>query len=109
NVELDKTITSGSTKIDDQLLEEITPTGSVVWVWKLFDHIKPAGTREELCHGNSLTIDEAAGVFYYNCRFVGMFKVDRASGNVLWRMGGSYDKTRLAAGEFTCDPTARVF
>jgi hypothetical protein len=109
NIELDKTITNGSTKIDDQLLEEITPTGSVVWMWKLFDHIKPAGTREELSHGNSLTIDDATGVFYYNCRFVGMFKVDRATGNILWRMGGSYDTTSLGSGDFTYDPTAGRF
>ena len=109
NIELDKTITSGSTKVDDQLIEEITPSNSVVWMWKLFDHIPPSGSREELCHGNSLTIDDAAGVFYYNCRFVGMFKVDRATGNILWRMGGSYDTTSLGAGDFTYSPTAGRF
>jgi len=109
NIEVDKSITNGSTKIDDQLLQEITPSNSVVWMWKLFDHIPPSGSREELCHGNALTINETANLFYYNCRFVGLFKVDRASGNILWRMGGSYDTTSLGQGDITFDPPASRF
>ena len=54
NYELDKTITNGSTKIDDQKLVEIKPSLDVVWSWNLFDHIPPSGNREELCHGNML-------------------------------------------------------
>jgi hypothetical protein len=109
NIELDKTLTSGSTKIDDQLLEEITPSLDVVWSWKMSDHLTAAGSREELCHGNSLTYDPTASTFYYNCRFLGLFKIDRTSGDILWRMGGSYDTTSLGAGDFTYDPTAGRF
>jgi hypothetical protein len=109
NIELDKAITNGSTKIDDQLLEEITPSLNVVWSWKLFDHIPPAGSREELCHGNTFKVDEAAGIVYYNCRFLGLFKIDRSSGDILWRLGGSYDTTSLGAGDFTYSPTTGRF
>jgi hypothetical protein len=109
NIELDKAVTSGSTKIDDQLLQEIRPDLSVVWSWKLFDHVTPAGSREELCHGNTLYADEAAGFVYYNCRYQGLFKINKASGDIVWRLGGSYDKTSLGAGDFTYAPEAGRF
>src|SRR4029079_11693430 len=53
NIELDKAVTNGSTKIDDQLLQEVRPDLSVVWSWKLCDHVPPAGSKEELCHGKN--------------------------------------------------------
>jgi hypothetical protein len=109
NIELDKAVTSGSTKVDNQLLEEIKPDLTVVWSWKLFDHIPPSGNREELCHGNTFYIDEAAGFVYYNCRYLGLFKIDRASGDILWRLGGSYDKTSIGAGDFTYSPESGRF
>jgi hypothetical protein len=109
NFELDKAATSGSTKIDNQLLEEVSPAKDVVWSWKLFDHIQPAGTREELCHGNMLIDDEAAGFMYYNCRFLGLFKIERASGDIVWRLGGSYDTTSIGPGDFTFDPPESQF
>ena len=109
NYELDKAVSSGSTKIDDQRLVEVTPKNEEVWSWKLFDHIEPAGTREELCHGNMLVLDEANDVLYYNCRFVGLFKIDRKSGDILWRMGGTFDKTSLGAGDFTFSPAASQY
>lgn len=109
NYELDKAATNGSTKIDNQLIEEITPAMDVVWSWKLFDHVPPAGNREELCHGNMLIDDEAAGFMYYNCRFLGLFKIERASGNIVWRLGGTYDTTSLGPGDFTFDPPESQF
>ncbi|HEV8547772.1 MAG TPA: aryl-sulfate sulfotransferase [Polyangiaceae bacterium] len=109
NYELDKAVTNGSTKIDDQRLEEVTPKNEVVWSWKLFDHIKPAGNREELCHGNMLVLDEKNDILYYNCRFLGLFKIDRKSGDILWRIGGTYDSTSLGPGDFTFSPTASQY
>ena len=109
NYELDKAITNGSAKIDDQRLVEVTPKNDVVWSWNLFEHIEDSGTREELCHGNMLVLDEAADVLYYNCRWVGLFKIDRASGDVLWRMGGTYDKTSIGPGDFSFDPPESQF
>jgi hypothetical protein len=109
NYELDKAVSNGSTKIDDQRLVEVTPKNEEVWSWKLFDHIEPAGTREELCHGNMLVLDEANDILYYNCRFAGLFKIDRKSGDILWRMGGTYDKTTLGPGDFTFSPTASQY
>lgn len=109
NVELDKAVLNGQTKIDDQLLEELSPNLEVLWSWKLFDHVPPAGTREELCHGNALELDEAANVAYYNCRYLGLLKIDRKSGDIVWRLGGTYDQKSLGPGDFTYDPPESQF
>jgi hypothetical protein len=109
NRELDKSVMNGSTRIDDQRLEEITPEREVVWSWNLFDHVEPSGSKEELCHGNNLTFDDAAGFLYYNCRWVGLFKIHRMSGDIEWRMGGTYDETSLGPGDFTFSPPDSQF
>jgi len=109
NREMDKTAMNGNTRIDDQRLEEITPEREVLWSWNLFDHVPPSGTKEELCHANALQLDEAAGFFYYNCRWVGLMKIERASGDIVWRMGGTYDETSLGPGDFTFSPPASQF
>jgi hypothetical protein len=109
NREIDKAVMNGSTRIDDQRIEEITTDLDVVWSWNLFDHVPPSGTKEELCHANHLLIDEENGILHYNCRWVGLFKIDRASGEILWRMGGSYDETSLGPGDFTFVPPESQF
>ena len=81
---------------------------SVVWSWKLFDHVPPpARARSSVTATPSR--DEAAGFVYYNCRYLGLFKIDKASGDIVWRLGGSYDKTSLGAGDFTYAPTSGRF
>jgi hypothetical protein len=109
NRELDKDGQSGSTRVDNQVLEEFSPSKQVVWSWNMFDHVEPSGSSEELCHGNSVTFDEPGGFVYYNCRYLGIFKIERASGNVLWRIGGTHDETSLGPGDFTFDPPASKF
>lgn len=109
NREMDKTVQNGSTRIDDQRLEEITPEREVVWSWNLFDHVPPAGSKEELCHANHLSFDDAGGFLYFNCRFLGLLKIERASGELVWRLGGSYDETSLGPGDFTFEPPEARF
>lgn len=99
----------GSVKINGQLLEEMTPTYDVVWSWSLLDHVAAAGTRNDYCHGNALQLDEAGGILYYNCRYLGLFKIDRASGDIIWRMGGTFDTTSIGPGDFTYDPPESQF
>lgn len=88
----------------DPFVQEIRPDFTEVWSWHLFDHQPAAGTRGDVCHGNAMTLDEADNVLYYNCRFLGLLKVDRTTGNILWRIGGSYDTTTYGPGDFTFDP-----
>jgi hypothetical protein len=100
---------SDAQQIRDQILEELTPDRSVAWSWRLFEHVPKAGSRYELCHGNALHVDEATNMAYYNCRFLGIFKIDRASGDIEWRLGGTFDTTSLGPGDFTFSPPESQF
>jgi len=93
----------------DEIIQEITPALDVVWSWQLFEHVPKAGSRYEPCHGNALEVNELENAMYYNCRFLGIFKIDRASGDVAWRLGGTYDTVSYGPGDFTFDPPESQF
>ncbi|HTQ06294.1 MAG TPA: aryl-sulfate sulfotransferase, partial [Polyangiaceae bacterium] len=88
----------------DAFVQELQPNLTEAWSWHLFDHQPPAGTRGDTCHGNAMTLDEPNNVLYYNCRWLGLLKVDRATGDILWRLGSGYDTTTYGPGDFTFDP-----
>jgi hypothetical protein len=99
---------SGSTRIDDHRLEEMTPELDVVWSWNLFDHLEPAGNDEEFCHGNNLTFDDAEGTLHFNCRWAGLYKINKMTGDIVWHLGGTYSDS-AGPGDFTFDPPASQF
>ncbi len=89
------------------LVQEVSPRNVVVWSWSLFDHIKPPQTKTEWCHPNAVTIDEAGGFLYLNCRFQGLFKAKRdGTGDILWQMGAGIDS--MTTGDVTYLPTNDV-
>lgn len=81
--------------------EEYDMAGNKVWSWNLLDHITPPqGASTDWCHGNSVSVDLEEDVAYVNCRYLGLFKVQR-SGNqdIIWHMGGT--QTPDVPGDFT--------
>ena len=61
-------------------VEEINPSNQVVWTWDLYTDPQSAKTTAaDWCHANSVTVDEANSFLYFNCRYQGVFKVNRAA------------------------------
>jgi hypothetical protein len=106
--------------IEDCAIQELTPTGTLVSTWLASDHFDPAkdstyptldGARQadggliiDAFHCNSIDVDPANGNLLVSARNMdSIFYVDRATGAVLWKMGGStYTKdqaTYVAATE----------
>ncbi|HEY2327725.1 MAG TPA: arylsulfotransferase family protein [Gaiellaceae bacterium] len=83
------------------------PTGRVLFEWRSIDHIgldeshvgpNPAGAWDYF-HVNSIDLD-TDGNFLVSARNTwGVYKIERATGNVLWRLGGK--KTDFAMGPGT--------
>lgn len=69
-------------------IEELTPDNEVVWSWDLYDHIDSPGTND-YCHLNAATFDAAEEFMYFNCRYLGLYKSDRSTGELLWHMGAA--------------------
>lgn len=99
----------GGTQKIDGFVQEIKPDWTEVWSWHFFDHYSPTDAPIDSCHGNAMTFDEANDVLYYNCRFLGLYKIRRSTGDVVWRLGGSYDTTTFGAGDFSFEPPESQF
>ncbi len=98
----------GST-IQDCTVLEVTPAGSVVWTWSATAHFDPVkvstypqtgfgpdallsdgGVSYDVYHCESIDVDPANGNFLVAARGMSsVFYVERASGRVLWKMGGA--------------------
>jgi hypothetical protein len=99
---------TSSGQLTGSTIEEYTRENQMAWSWSLLDHTTPPnGTSGDWCHGNSITVDLEADFVYLNCRFLGLYKVNRSSGEILWHMGGTYADD--VPGDFTYSPAASQF
>lgn len=89
------------------VIQEVTPSGQVVWQWTATDHFDPvkdttwvdtasatnlAGQRVTVVdpfHLNSIDLDANGNLLVSSRHMDSIFLVSRASGQVLWKMGGS--------------------
>jgi hypothetical protein len=84
---------------------ELAPDGTVVWTWTATDHfdvledsivpqLLPYGPNANLVvdpiHCNSIDVDPTSGDLLVSARQLNsIFYIQRSTGNVLWKMGGS--------------------
>jgi len=125
-----------STTILDQVIEEITPTGSVVWSWDAAAHIAPSetgadwrsqilakGPPYDIYHWNSAVLDttsqaDGASVVASFRHLDAVYKFQISTGNVLWKLGGTQrpglsltvlnDPVFAAGGDFSGQHDAQV-
>ena len=80
----------------DQLVE-VADDGSTRQVWTVWDHVDfdpdvEYEGGERWGHCNAVDHDSGEDVYYVSCRnFSAIFKIDRASGEVLWQLGPDGD------------------
>jgi hypothetical protein len=122
----DRSIPSLSSKpVADQVLQEITPEGKVVWEWPVADHLDEFGfsaegmksLRAELADGDKspgfLTINDMAPIgpnkwfdagdqrfnpdnIVIDSRMASFIAIiDRKSGKIVWRIGPDYNPAKL--------------
>jgi hypothetical protein len=108
---------AGETMADCEI-QEVGPTGSLVWSWRATDHIDPV--RESLepdtnvisgqtivdpYHCNSLDVDASGNVLLSTRHTNALFYIDRTTGKVVWKLGGTeYNKDGAASIQITGDP-----
>ena len=88
--------------VDDELVEgdrivELRPDGEQVQIWTIWDHEEydpdvTYGTDwAGWTHCNALDYDPDEDVYYIGSRHLNtIYKVDRATGDLLWRLGGEH-------------------
>jgi Arylsulfotransferase (ASST) len=93
---------SSSSTVTGGRFDEVNASNQVVYQWNLTDYVKPpSGAQTDWCHANSLVVDLPNDVFYFACRYLGVYKVRRSDKTILWFLG--------AGGDFTFSPTNSVF
>jgi Arylsulfotransferase (ASST) len=108
---------SNETMVDGEI-EEIAPNGTLVWSWRASDHVDPVresiepavdvvnGTSVvDTFHLNSIDVDTQGNLLVSSRHTNAVFYVDRSSGKVLWKLGGSaYSKDGAALIAVIGDP-----
>ena len=89
-----------ATRVLDAEIQEVTPAGRVVWAWSSKDHIALSETGErwwrrgptrhgyDLVHANSVEPD-GDGVIVSARHLNAIYRIDKASGEIDWKLGGS--------------------
>jgi len=87
-----------NTVLEDVILE-LDEDGAVVWEWHAADHI-PDATIEHV-HGNMALLGGDGDAVYFNALLTRSFyKIDRASGEILWTFGEQGDFTAEASHDW---------
>jgi hypothetical protein len=102
NVDLTALGFSSSATIIDCVIQEVSPKGQLVWEWHASDHISAAESKHPLTmtvngqsvydiyHCNSIDTDTALDSVLLSSRHTdAVYLIDRASGTITWKMGGT--------------------
>jgi len=89
-------------------VEELDAQKQVVWSWDLYQdgNISNGGVND-WCHLNSVRTDSTEQFVYFNCRFQGLFKVDKSSKSIVWHMGAGIDDMETGDVTYKPDNSAR--
>ena len=98
-------------KVLDGIVQEVDiETGEVIFEWHSLDHVKPEESHAkppkkekwsfDYFHVNSIDVDHDSNLLISARRTSTVYKVDRKSGEVIWRLGGELS-------DFEMDPRTR--
>jgi|CZKU01.1.fsa_nt_gi hypothetical protein len=104
--------------IPDCEIQEVDPTGRLVWSWRALDHIDPVLESIEpdtntilgqsvvdVYHCNAIDVDSSGNLLLSARHTNAVFYIDRTSGDVVWKLGGSaYSKDGASYVRIVGDP-----
>jgi hypothetical protein len=104
NVDLRPYGQAAHSNVVDGEIQEIDPTGQVVWTWNSKDHTSAAETKEwakagrtlpdgtpawDIFHLNSVAPDGHGGLVISARHVDAVYRIDRKTGDVTWKLGGT--------------------
>jgi hypothetical protein len=95
-------------------IQELDPAGNLVWSWSASDHVDPVleslepldqVTSVDVYHCNAIEPDASGNLLVSMRETNALFYIDRDSGQVVWKLGGSaYNKDGAALIQVENDP-----
>lgn len=116
HVDLTGLLTFGSDEtMVDCAVQHVDAQGNLVWSWAASDHVDavkeslaPSVTSTgavDVFHCNSIDVDASGNLLVSMRQTSSLFYVDRATGRVVWKLGGSsYNKDGAALIQVASDP-----
>jgi hypothetical protein len=104
---LDLSAVGGSTNgtIQDAIFQEVdVATGRVLLEWRSLDHIPltdsywPVGEDWDYVHLNSIAVDDDDNLLVSSRNTHTIYKIDRRTGEIVWRLGGKQSDFSIATG-----------
>ncbi len=89
---------SANTVVHGFGVQEFDAAGNLVFEWSSNDHIFPTETYDfygynpnnfDYCHGNAIEEDTDGNLLLSFRHLNAIYKIDRMTGNVIWRLGGN--------------------
>lgn len=88
-------------------VEELDSENNVLWTFDLYaDTAITNNGANDWCHVNTAYTDPTETYLYFNCRYQGFFKIDRATKGILWHLGAAMDDDQ--SGDVTYLPDNSV-
>jgi len=90
-------------------VQEIDASGNVVFEWNSNDHMHPSETYDtygydvndfDYCHGNAIEEDDDGNLLFSMRHTNSIVKVDRTTGDIIWRLGGQLSDFAFVGNEF---------
>jgi hypothetical protein len=95
-----------ATVLNPVIQEQIVGTGEVTFEWSALDHVSPDETTESLTsgvgdifHSNSLEYDEDGNILTSFRNTSTVYKIDIATGDIIWRFGGEQSDFTFPGGQ----------
>jgi hypothetical protein len=100
---------SSDAKVVDNIVQEIDlATGLVLFEWHSFGHVSPdesnlpvpkeKGSEWEYFHANAVDLDSDGNVLVSARNTSTVYKIDRSTGKIIWRLGGKKSDFKLGPG-----------
>ncbi len=81
------------------------PSGKVLWEWRSLEHVKITETMShdignpfDYFHINAIDVDSDGNLIVSARNTWGIYKIDRDTGNVMWRLGGKQSDFAMGRG-----------
>lgn len=88
--------------VEGLIIQELDSNKNVVFQWRSWDHFQITDSKVDLTvhivdyvHGNALQLDGDGNILLSSRHFDEITKIDRSTGDIIWRMGGRNNEFAL--------------
>lgn len=91
-------------RLQDMAIQETDPDGNLVWIWETAEHFEVTDATRDIpltgmyvdwVHCNAVDVDTDGNILLSSRHLDEITKIDRATGDILWRFGGMECKNNM--------------